>query len=144
MPAEFSESIADGFWRYANLNSIGALAFHGGVILCGWQLKNELFVLSPSGEVRDTLDIPVVRRLGVPKNVRELLDVTRIGLEDRLERFSWLRQLHALPDGRVAFTHHDQHVLRLEPMPVLSAIDGNRRSCGTCHPGGYCSRSSPV
>ncbi len=121
MPAEYSESIAGGFWSYANFNSVGALTFHDGAILRGWQLKNELFVLSPGGEVRDTLDIPVVRRLGVPKNVRELFDVKRIGLKERLEGFSFLRQLHTLPDGRVAFTHHDQHVLKLEPMPVLSA-----------------------
>ena len=121
MPAEYSESIAGGYWSYANFNSRGALTFHDGDILRGWQLRNDLFVLSPNGEVRDTLDIPVVRRLGVPENARELLDVKRIGLKERLEGFSWLRQLHTLPDGRVAFTHHDQHVLKLEPMPELSA-----------------------
>lgn len=121
MPAEFSESIAGGYWQYANFNLRGVLAFHDGAILRGWVLKNELFVLSPGGEVRDTLDIPVVRRLGVPKNVRELLDVKRIGMKEIFEGFSRLWQLHTLPDGRVAFTHHDQHVLKLEPRPVLSA-----------------------
>ncbi|KPK76318.1 MAG: hypothetical protein AMS25_17645 [Gemmatimonas sp. SM23_52] len=121
MPAEFSESIAGGYWQYANFNLRGVLAFHDGAILRGWVLKNELFVLSPGGEVLDTLDIPAVRRLGVPKNVRELLDVKRIGLKEIFERFSRLWQLHTLPDGRVAFTHHDQHVLKLRPMPVLSA-----------------------
>ncbi len=120
MPAEYSESIAGGFWRYANFISRGALVFHDGAILRGWQAKNELFVIAPGGEVLDTLDIPAVRRLGVPKNLRELLDVKRIGLKERLEGFSFLGQLHTLPDGRVAFTHHDQHVLKMEPRPVLS------------------------
>ena len=121
MPAEFAESIASGYWRYATFNSRGALAFHDETILRGWQLKNELFVLAPDGEALDTLDIPVVRRLGVPKKVRELLDVKRIDQKEIFEGFSRLRQLHTLPDGRVAFTHHDQHALKLAPMPVLTA-----------------------
>jgi hypothetical protein len=121
MPAEFTQSIEGGFWRYANQNLRGQLAFHRGAILRGWQLESRLFVLSPAGVVRDTLDIPAVRRLGVPTNVRELLDVEQIGQLERLERFSWLRQLHTLPDGGLAFTHHDQHVLTLSPTPVLAA-----------------------
>jgi len=121
MPAEYTESVAGGFWRYANFNTRGALTFHDRGMLRGWQMMNELFLLSNEGRVLDTLDIPAIRRNGVPKNVRELLDVERIGAVERFERFSQLRQLSTLPDGRVVFTHHDQHVLKLRPTPVLSA-----------------------
>jgi hypothetical protein len=120
MPAEFSESVASGYWSYANLNLRGQLAVHGGSVLRGWQLRNDLIVFSGDGVVLDTVVIPAVRRLGVGENARELIDVERIGMRERLEGFSWLRQLHPMPDGRVAFTHHDQRVLKLEPTPVLT------------------------
>lgn len=120
MPAEFTTSATSGFWSYANQNLRGALAIHRGDIVRGWQLKNELVVFSPDGVVRDTLSIPVVRRVGVRENARELLDVKRISLEERVEGFSYLRQLYTLPDGSVAFTHHDQRALKLEPTPVLT------------------------
>lgn len=121
MPAEFVESIQGGFWNYANFLLLGALTVHDRGLLRGWQLKNELFLLDGRGEVRDTIAIPIRRRKGVPANVRELLDVKRLGQKETLEDFSRLRQLHTLSDGSVIFTHHDQHVLKLEPTPVLSA-----------------------
>ena len=121
MPAEFSASVEGGFWSYANFLLLGALAFHERGLIRGWQLKNDLFLLNEAGEVLDTINIPVRQRNGVPPNIRELLDVHRISQKETLEKFSRLRQLHTLSDGSIVFTHHDQRVLKLEPVPVLSA-----------------------
>ena len=56
------ESILGGFWSYANQITVGALAFHDRGILRGWQAVNELFLISPEGQILDTLDIPALRR----------------------------------------------------------------------------------
>lgn len=121
MPAEYAESIKGGYWSYANHLLRGSLIRNGNALIRGWQGRNELVVLGLDGSVLDTLDIPIVRRRGVPPNVRDLFDVERLDLRERMERTSRLRQLHTLPDGTIGFTHHDQTVITLTPTPVLAA-----------------------
>ncbi|MBA4158832.1 MAG: hypothetical protein H0X65_15335 [Gemmatimonadetes bacterium] len=70
----------------------------------------------------DTLDLPVVRRRGSPENLRYLYDVEGATGRERITINSNLRQLHTLPDGGLAFTHHDQEILSLDgPVPVVAA-----------------------
>lgn len=121
IPAEYVESVQQGFWRFAASKHHGALAVSERWILRGWAGLDRLFELDRDGAVLDSVEIPAVRRRGVPPNIRELLDVQRIGLRQRIELAAYLRQLHRLPDGSFAFTHHEQRVLKLEPMPVLAA-----------------------
>ena len=80
-----------------------------------------MFVLNMRGEVIDTADIPVVRRKGVPPDLRELIDIEDIPFREQLEDSSSLRQLFPRPGGGFLFTHHDDTVLKMEPMPVLTA-----------------------
>jgi len=121
MPDEYWESANSQNWTYANQMLRGQLAVHGGRIFRGWQSYQDLFVLDHGGAVVDTIDIPVLRRLGVPDDIRERMDVGRMGLEEQITSYSRLRQLYVFPDGRVAFTHHDQKAIRLRPFPIIAA-----------------------
>jgi len=121
MPAEYRESIEGGNWIYANSLLQGVLTSLGDTLIRGWMSRNELVLLSRDGTVLDTVDLPVVRRRGVPENIRYLFDVENISFRERLELNSALMQMHAIGDGRLAFTHHDRHVLELLPMPIMAA-----------------------
>jgi hypothetical protein len=121
MPAEYRESIEGGNWIYANALLQGVLAVRGDTLVRGWMNRNELVLLALDGNVLDTLRLPVVRRRGVPADIREQFDVDLIGFRERLELNSGLMQLHVLPDGGLAFTHHDRQVLTLTPMPTMAA-----------------------
>ena len=100
---------------------LSSLAYSGGRFLQGWSGLDEMFVLNIRGEVIDTADIPVVRRKGVPFDLRERIDIERIPFRERLENSSNLRQLFPRPGGGFLFTHHDETALKMEPMPVLTA-----------------------
>lgn len=121
MPDDVALSAQSGFWRFANQNLRGALAMRNDTLIRGWQLKNELAVVDSAGAELKWLSVPIVRRQGVPPNIRELVDVDRIPQDEVIERFSKLRQLQVLSDGSIAFTHHDQLILSRDPMPVLAA-----------------------
>ncbi len=121
MPAEFRESIDGGNWIYANSLLQGVLAALGDTLVRGWMSRNELVLFSREGQVLDTVDLPVLRRRGVPEDIRYRFDVENIGFEERLELNSALIQLRATSDGRLMFTHHDRQVIDLLPMPVMTA-----------------------
>ena len=121
LPAEYLVSLESDNWSYATLFRLSSLAYSGARLVQGWSGLDEMFVLNMRGEVVDTADIPVVRRKGVPANLRERIDIERVSFRERLENSSRLRQLFTRPDGGFVFTHHDQTALQMEPMPVLTA-----------------------
>jgi len=121
LPDQYLASVNSTNWSYATLFSLSSLAYSGGRFLQGWSGLDEMFVLNMRGEVIDTADIPVVRRKGVPSDLRERIDIERIPFRERLENSSNLRQLFPRPGGGFLFTHHDETALKMEPMPVLTA-----------------------
>jgi len=121
LPDEYLASVNSTNWSYATLFSLSSLAYSGGRFLQGWSGLDEMFVLNMRGEVIDTADIPVVRRKGVPSDLRERIDIERIPYREQLENGSNLRQLFPRPGGGFLFTHHDDTALKMEPMPMLTA-----------------------
>lgn len=122
MPLEFHTSLDGGRPGYANYMNFGSLTLASGALVRGWQPRNDLIRYTPDGAVLDTLVIPTVRRRGVPENLRYLYDVEGATGRERITINSRLRQLHTLPDGGLAFTHHDQIIRSLDgPMPVVAA-----------------------
>ena len=121
LPDEYVASLESDNWSYATQFRISSLAYSRGRFVQGWSGMDEMFVLNMQGEVMDTADIPVVRRKGVPADLRERIDSERIPFRERLEENSRLRQLFPRPNGGFVFTHHDQTALKMEPMPVLTA-----------------------
>ena len=93
LPDEYLASVNSTNWSYATLFRISSLAYSGGRFLQGWSGLDEMFVLNIQGEVVDTADIPVVRRKGVPSDLRERIDIEHIPFRDQLENSSQLRQL---------------------------------------------------
>lgn len=131
MPPEFSRLISQGRWTYPNFLTEGSLAIRDGLLYRGWQAKNELWVMTPDGEIRDTLRLPVVRRRGVGDDVPERFDSAEMDADERREAISWLRQLHILPDGKLAVTHHDRGSPDVRATTVWVGVvdlDG-RRAC---------------
>ena len=121
LPAEYLASAESDNWTYAATLHLSSLAHSQGRFVQGWSGMDEMFVLNMRGDVVDTADVPVVRRQGVPADLRERIDIERIGFRAILENSSRLRQLAARPGGGFLFTHHDQRALKMEPMPVLTA-----------------------
>ena len=120
LPEQYVASLRSGNWSYATLFSINSLAHADERFVQGWSGLDEMFVLNLRGQVVDTLDIPVVRRKGVPTDIRERIDIEHIPFREQLEGSSRLRQLFPRPGGGFVFTHHDQTALQIEP-PVLTA-----------------------
>ena len=121
LPAEYLASSESDNWSYAATFRLSSLAYSGRRFVQGWSGMDEMFVLNMRGEVVDTADVPVVRRKGVPADLRERIDIELIPFREVLENSSRLRQLFARGDGGFLFTHHDQTALKMEPMPVLTA-----------------------
>lgn len=122
MPAEYEASLDEGTIAYANHMYIGSLVGVDDRLVRGWMPRNDLFIYSLEGIVVDTLELPTVRRRGVPENLRHLYDVERISTSERLTLHSRLRQLHTLPDGGIAFVHNDQEIISDDgPLPVMAA-----------------------
>jgi hypothetical protein len=121
LPDEYVASAESDNWSYASTFRIGSLAYSPRGFVQGWSGLDEMFVLNMEGRVVDTADIPVVRRQGVPPNFREMVDIQDIPYRDVLESTSHLRQLAPRPKGGFVFTHHDHTILKLNPMPVLTA-----------------------
>jgi len=123
LPDAYQVSLDGGNPGYANFMDVfGSLTSHDGTLIRGWSVQNELIRHDRHGNVLETIDIPVVRRRGVPENLRYLYDVEGATGRERITINSRLRQLHTLPDGGLAFTHHDQEILSLDgPMPVIAA-----------------------
>ncbi len=121
IPAEYLASAESSNWMFAGVFSLNSLAYSEGRFLQGWSGLDEMFVLNMRGEVVDTADVPVVRRQGVPADLREQIDIEHMPFREVLENNSRLRQLRARPGGGFHFTHHDQTVLAMEAMPVLTA-----------------------
>ena len=121
LPAAYLASAESDNWSYAATFQLSSLAHSRGRFVQGWSGLDEMFVLNMRGEVVDTADVPVVRRKGVPADLRERIDIEVIPFREVLENSSQLRQLFARPGGGFLFTHHDQTALKMEPMPVLTA-----------------------
>ena len=121
LPAEYLASAESDNWSYAATFRLSSLAHSRGQFVQGWSGMDEMFVLNMRGEVVDTADVPVVRRKGVPADLRERIDIEVIPFREVLENSSQLRQLFVRPEGGFLFTHHDQTALKMEPMPVLTA-----------------------
>ena len=121
LPAEYLASVESSNWTFAGTFSTSSLAYSEGRLLQGWPGMDEMFVLNMRGEVVDTADVPVVRRRGVPADLREQVDLEHMPFREVLEISSRLRQLQARPGGGFHFTHHDQTALAMEAMPVLTA-----------------------
>lgn len=121
LPAEYLASAESDNWSYAATFRLSSLAYSRGRFVQGWSGMDEIFVLNTRGEVVDTADVPVLRRKGVPADLRERIDIEIIPFRDVLENSSQLRQLFVRPGGGFVFTHHDQTALKMEPMPVLTA-----------------------
>lgn len=120
MPADYHASRDGPVQSYANHMLIGSLTRTGRRLVRGWYPTNQLFVYDLAGTVKDSLQVPAVRRRGTPANLRRLYDVELI--RNRLTINSVLKQMSALPDGSIAFTHHDQEVLSMDgPLPALAA-----------------------
>lgn len=111
MPSEFSAAVARSQWLYPNLLLQGALAIGGGRVFRGWPIRNDIWVQDLEGSVRDTLNLPVVRRRGVPPDLPSLLGGGELGPAEITEISSRLHQLHVMPEGLLATTHHDREVV---------------------------------
>lgn len=122
MPAEYHVSRRSPRPGYANNMLVGVLTWADSTLIRGWQIRNDLMRYTLDGEIVDTIDLPAVRRRGVPENLRYLYDVEGATGRERLTINSYLRQLHTLPGGGLAFVHHDQEILSLDgPVPILGA-----------------------
>lgn len=104
----------------------GAATAAGDGVLRGWFGLNGLEQHDADGARLSRIEIPVVRRRGVPEGAQQTMDQGRRGplkTFAAMEEFhSQLRQLGTLPSGEVAFTHHDLHVLE-EGGPARETVE---------------------
>lgn len=129
MPREFSSAVSEARWTYPNFLTEGSLAIRDGLLYRGWQAMNDLWVLTLEGNIRDTLRPPAVRRRGVAEDIPERFG--ELDADGRRGAISWLRQLHFLPDGMLAITHHDRGSPDVRATTVwvgVLDVDG-RRAC---------------
>lgn len=109
MPEEYHEARGTG---YAPGFHLGPLAAVGDTLVRGWLAYNDLHLYGGDGQVVDTLSLPVARRRGVPDDVIE-----RYRTGEWREANSELTGLHTLPQGGLAFVHHDVEVLSRDGPP---------------------------
>lgn len=114
VPREYREH--EGYWGHCTFNH---LAVWEQSILVGFCGRNELFVTDLTGEVLDTVHVPVVRRRGVPADIVARLRREQ-SLERRVEMLSLLQNLYRLPDGHVALVHFDSRLSGVPPGGRLS------------------------
>lgn len=121
LPEEYYVSAREGI-SYANHMLGGALTWADSTFVRGWYIRNDLMRYTPEGEVVDTIHLPVAHRFGVPENLRYMYDIKGPRGAEKFTFHSYLRHLHTLPDGGLAFIHHDQELESFEgPVPVFSA-----------------------
>lgn len=101
MPREYQESM-----DYFGHCSDSRIAPWADTVLVGFCGRNELVLTTAAGLVLDTINIPAMRRRGVPDDIVYIL-TTEQNLDKRVSSLSQLEALHRLPDGRVALVHGD-------------------------------------
>jgi hypothetical protein len=78
----------------------------GDTILLGYTGHHDLFLLRPDGTVFDTLEVPAVRRRGVPRDIVERFEEP-LDNDEIASMGSALVALHRLPSGEVAALYLD-------------------------------------
>ena len=119
LPEEYRRSFR-GLGFYGAFFSMGSLAGWSDTIMIGMGGVNHLLVATTDGVARDTLDVPAVRRRGVPDDIVELLDRRRPALPPH-EAASALAGLFRRPDGSFVLVHHDSKREGEGPSELITA-----------------------
>jgi len=114
LPEEYTRSIeARGIFHQTRGG--GVLAFAEGSVLRGWEGLNALERFDLSGRRIERIDIPRVRRRGVPEYAQDWIDQGRRGplrsYAEMEELHSWTLQMARLESGLFGLVHHDFRVL---------------------------------
>ncbi len=126
IPPEFERSrAAGGFFHIVQGTS--ALAHAGQSVLVGWAGVNAVERFDRAGRRMESIDIPRVRRRGVPPYAQEWIDQGRRGplrsYAAMEELHSKMRQFARLSNGLFGFTHHDLRVIE-DHRPTRTTIFG--------------------
>ncbi len=114
IPAEYERSReARGVFHIVQGSS--TLAHAGHSVLVGWAGSDAVERFDLSGRRIERIEIPRVRRRGVPPYAQEWIDQGRRGplrsFAETVELHSQMRQFALLSNGLFGFTHHDLRII---------------------------------
>lgn len=98
-----------------------------GTLLVGIQALPGLLHITLEGDVLDTVDLPTVRRRGVPEDLARRLEQSG-SFEEMFRMASALFDLEARSDGSVVLVHYDQEFRNnaISAQPYVSVLSADR------------------
>lgn len=114
--------------QWAGMNTLVSVDEWRDTLFVGFSGENTVLVADTSGAVLQLVDVPRVRRRGVPTDI--LLQLKSVTPAKAFELSSALFALHRLPTGELALVHYDQHVdgRHLIADAYVSVISADRSS----------------